>query len=54
VEEWADPVGEEWAAPEREQVLEGSVYALSAVRLFPMRRESPAIIGNVPNVGRKW
>jgi hypothetical protein len=54
VQEWVDPVGEEWVAPERVQVQKESVYALNVARLSPMKRESLATTGNVPNVGRRW
>ncbi|MEW6374318.1 MAG: hypothetical protein AB1502_00820 [Thermodesulfobacteriota bacterium] len=50
-QEWVDLVGEEWAAPEREQVLGENVSARSAERRLPMRPEFPVLIKNAPNVG---
>jgi hypothetical protein len=51
VQEWADLVGEGWAAPEREQVLGENVSARSAEQRFPMRPEFLVLIKNAPNVG---
>jgi hypothetical protein len=52
-QEWVDPGGEEWAAPERVQVRMENALVLNVERLSPMKSASPVIIGNAPNVGQK-
>jgi hypothetical protein len=53
-QEWVDPVGEEWAAPERVQVRMENALVLNVERVSLMKWMSPVIIGNAPNVGQKW
>jgi hypothetical protein len=53
-QEWVDPGGEEWAAPERAQVRMGNALVLNVERVSLMKWASPVIIGNALNAGQKW
>jgi hypothetical protein len=44
VQEWEDPVAEEWAVPEPVQGLEGNVCVQNARRLLLMKSEHPVTL----------